>query len=128
MRVIAVALLIAGISATPAAAQYYGGGTAPSARSNPIWSKPAAEMPPPAYQPGVGRDLVEIENDIRDGRAAGQLTRREARALRRQGYGIARLEGRLRHAGLTASERAELETRAALLRDDVIAARTGSRD
>lgn len=71
--------------------------------------------PSPAL-PGVARELGQAERSIREGREHGQLSRREARQLRRESRQIAILEERYQRGGLSQSERAELETRIAVLR------------
>ena len=82
--------------------------------------------PPPAL-PGVARELGQADRNIRDGRDRGQLTRREAKALRRESRQIAVLERRYARGGLSESERAELESRDAPLRSATGAKRTGKR-
>lgn len=71
--------------------------------------------PSPAL-PGVARELGQADRNIREGRESGQLSRREARALRRESRQIAVLEERYQRGGLSQSERAELESRIAALR------------
>ncbi|HEY0622590.1 hypothetical protein [Sphingomonas sp.] len=82
--------------------------------------------PSPAL-PGVARELGQADRDIRAGRESGQLSRREARALRRESRQIGVLEARYRRGGLSASERAELESRIAALRSVTGARRSGHR-
>ena len=69
--------------------------------------------------PGLGRELRDIDRRIDRARRSGAITRREARQLRREAAGIAYLAGVYRHGGLTHSERVELRTRVAVLRDSV---------
>lgn len=71
--------------------------------------------PSPAL-PGVARELGQADRNIREARESGQLSRREAKALRRESRQIATLEERYRRGGLSESERAELESRIAALR------------
>ena len=71
--------------------------------------------PSPAL-PGVARELGQADHNIREGRESGQLSRREARALRRESRQIATLERRYARGGLSESERAELQSRIAALR------------
>lgn len=71
--------------------------------------------PSPAL-PGVARELGQVDRDIRQGRESGQLSRHEARQLRRESRQIAVLEQRYARGDLSESERAELETRIAVLR------------
>lgn len=80
--------------------------------------------PPPAL-PGVARDLDQAGRMIREGRDSGQLSRREAKALRREKRQIAVLEERYAHGGLSESERAELESRILALRSVTSAKRSG---
>ncbi|MBJ7439704.1 MAG: hypothetical protein JHD35_11855 [Sphingopyxis sp.] len=68
-------------------------------------------------QSTVGHDLRETRTRIRDGRNEGQLSRREARALRREAGQISTLADRYARDGLSDSERRELEMRAQVLRD-----------
>lgn len=79
--------------------------------------------PRPAL-PGVARDLDQAGRSIRAGRESGQLSRREARALRREKRQIAVLEERYARGGLSESERAELETRIRALRSVTSAKRS----
>ncbi|WP_145960900.1 hypothetical protein [Sphingosinithalassobacter portus] len=128
MRPIAFALFASACFAAPASAQIYSGAQVSRASAPPIWDNPHSEPAALRIETGVGADLLQIRSDIRDGRNSGQLSRREARELRRQGHAIAGMERRFRDGGLSAPELAELRTRVALLRDDLIAARSGSRD
>lgn len=107
-----IGLLLPG---SPAAAQIWDGG-----------GSTAREVPPPV--PGVRPLLAQTRADIRDGRRAGQLDRREARGLRRESRLIARLEDRYRAAGLSEGERAELRARADALHGLVVAHRSRPRN
>lgn len=71
--------------------------------------------PRPAL-PGIARELGQADRVIRAGRKSGQLSRREARALRRESRQIAVLEARYARGGLSETERAELQSRVAVLR------------
>ncbi len=71
--------------------------------------------PRPAL-PGISRELSQADRMIRAGRDSGQLSRREARALRRESRQIAALEARYANGGLSDSERTELQNRVAALR------------
>ncbi|APR51958.1 hypothetical protein CA223_07010 [Sphingomonas koreensis] len=82
--------------------------------------------PRPAL-PGVARELGQADRNIREGRESGQLSRREARQLRRESRQIAVLEERYARGGLSESERAELESRVAALRSVTGAKRSGKR-
>ena len=126
MRIFAVATVVVALSASPAAAQF--AGTAQRAPSGtPIWDHPVDSARLRPIEPGVRGDIAGIFGTIRDGRRSGQLTRREARQLRREGRVIESLEARYRRDGLSASELDELRTRVALLRDDITAKRTDAR-
>ena len=111
------AFLLAG----PAAAQFVG--------------RPVYEPVPPAgaYSgdsilpgPGIGRELRDVRRGIERARDTGELTRREARELRREARLIDRSADRFRQGGLSASERRELETRARVLRQNLAKARQTS--
>jgi len=65
----------------------------------------------------VGHDLRETRKRISNGRDSGQLSKREARALRREAGQISALADRYAHGGVSDSERRELEMRAQVLRD-----------
>lgn len=116
MRVFAAPFLtLALFAAAPAAAQSFGG-----------------YNPPPPPRPmrgdsGISGRLDQIGGDIRAGRRGGQLSRSEARGLRRERAMIGVLADRYAGDGLSDSEQAELQTRAELLHDDTIARRTGAK-
>ena len=107
--------LCAALSALPAVAQIRD----PSGGVR--WPAPCPALP------GVARDLEQADRSIRDGRESGQLSRREARQLRRESRQISVLEERYQRGGLSQSERAELETRIAALRSITGAKRGGKR-
>jgi hypothetical protein len=113
MRTLAIAASMAALWASPATAQ--------------IWGGTNMSAPTTSAQPLLYRDLGKADGDIRDGRNSGQLTRREARDLRRQERMIGVLEQRYASDGLSDPERAELATRLELLRNDTIARRSGRR-
>jgi hypothetical protein len=73
--------------------------------------------------PGLGRELRDIEGHIEDGRQSGQLSRTEARQLRRDARRLGFAGRRYGRDGLSASERSELQARALALRAAVNAAR-----
>lgn len=101
--------------AAPASAQIWGGPTmqGPSG-SSMTHDRSAAET-------------AKIRSDIRDGRDSGQLTRRQAKRLKREAWQIDTLEERYAAGGLSPSEEAELFARREALRSDVVAKRTGAR-
>jgi hypothetical protein len=69
--------------------------------------------------------LRDIDKRIDRARESGRLSGREARRLEREARAIGRLERRYGRDGLSPSERAELEARAAYLRDSVGKPRRG---
>ena len=75
--------------------------------------------------PGIGREVRDLEGRIESARDRGDLTRGEARRLEREANAIGRLARVYGRDGLSPSERAELENRAAYLRDSVGLARLG---
>ncbi len=72
-----------------------------------------------APQPAIGRQLDGIDDGIRAGRSSGQLSRREARALRRENGVIGSIASRYAENGLSQSEARELQTRTEVMRDIV---------
>ncbi len=72
-----------------------------------------------AAQPALGRQLDGIDDGIRAGRASGQLSRKEARALRRENGVIGSIGSRYAANGLSQSEARELQTRTEVMRDIV---------
>jgi hypothetical protein len=73
--------------------------------------------------PGLGRELRDIRGDIENARESGQLSRAEARQLRRDARRLGFAGRRYGRDGLSASERSELQARALALRAAVNAAR-----
>jgi hypothetical protein len=69
--------------------------------------------------PGIGREVRDLEGRIESARDRGDLTRGEARRLEREAHSIGRLARLYGRDGLSPSERAELENRAAYLRDSI---------
>lgn len=69
--------------------------------------------------PGLGKELRDIEGRIDRARDSGALSRGEARRLEREARAIGRLGRLYGRDGLSPSERAELENRAAYLRGAV---------
>ncbi len=106
-----IASAAAGLGAAPAAAQIVGRPDfGPVARANPF----LPDSRPPG--PSAAAEARDLRERIGAAREAGQLSRREARALDREARLIGRLSARYGRDGLSGSERAELETRAAALR------------
>lgn len=75
--------------------------------------------------PAVGKQLRDIDKSIDRARESGRLSGREARRLEREARAIGRLARMYGRDGLSPSERAELENRAAYLRDSVGKPRRG---
>jgi hypothetical protein len=113
---------LAALMTSPAAAQFVG--------------KPVYEpVPPPAPfigtsrspGPGVARELRDVRSRIERARDEGQLSKREARQLRREARLIGRLADRYAAGGLSPAERGELGTRAQVLRSRIVRAAGTSR-
>ena len=75
--------------------------------------------------PPLGKSLRDIDRGIERARDSGRLSPREARRLGREARAIGRLARVYGRDGFSPSERAELEARAAYLRDAVGRPRTG---
>ncbi|NYT39543.1 hypothetical protein HZY97_02145 [Sphingomonas sp. R-74633] len=103
------------LAAAPASAQTWGGPTMQGPSGSSMGHDQRAA------------ETAKIRSDIRDGRDSGQLTRREAKQLKREAYQIDTLEERYATGGLSPSEEAELFVRREALRNDVTAKRTGTR-
>jgi hypothetical protein len=69
--------------------------------------------------PGIGRELRDIRGRIDRGRETGDLSRRDARQLRREARLIGRLADRYGRDGLSPFERNELDIRTQALRSSV---------
>jgi hypothetical protein len=82
------------------------------------WGRPSA---PTALRtlPQMWREGGDLRDRIDDGRRAGQLSRSEARQLRREARQIGRLHSRYGADGLSSAEAAELQMRAAVLREQI---------
>lgn len=102
-------------AAVPASAQIWGGPTMQGPSGNAMSRDQSAA------------ETAKIRSDIRDGRDSGQLTRREAKRLKREAWQIDTLEARYAAGGLSPSEEAELFARREALRSDVVAKRSGAR-
>jgi hypothetical protein len=113
-------MLLATLIAAPAAAQF-----APTPRV------PRPSAPPPFIgsvgpaAPSSWRDTAETRERIRDGRDAGQLSRREARRLRHRSGAVDHVADFYAQDGVSASEARELQVRNQVLRDQVTATRSG---
>ena len=88
---------------------------------------PAPARALPGFRPvAISRDVAEIRSDIRDGRQDGQLSRKQAKELRREAGEINGLEDRYAQGGVTDSEAAELINRTEVLRAITNAKRSGT--
>ena len=121
--VVTAALLV---TAAPASAQIAGSmrglSGSPWIRGDILRAPPAD--PGLAQSVSVSREIGGIRSQIRDGRAAGQLSRDEARALRREGYRIEAIRARFAQGGYSAAEVAMLRSRTEALRSAVAAKRS----
>ena len=77
---------------------------------------PPIIRPTPGYGPSVPNIAPSVLSDIRDGRATGELTRGQAKQLRRELGEIETLEQRYAQNGLSDDERAEIGDRLEVLR------------
>lgn len=103
------------LAAAPASAQIWGGPT----MQGPSGSAMSRDR--------SAAETAKIRSDIQAGRDSGQLTRREAKQLKREAWQIDNLEERYAAGGLSPAEEAELFARREALRSDVIARRSGTR-
>lgn len=87
----------------------------------------ASPFLPDSHLPGppLGKALRDIEGRIDRARDSGRLSSREARQLDREARAVGRLARLYGQDGISPSERAELEARAAYLRDSVGRPRRG---
>ena len=92
-------------------------------------SAPAPRLGGIAYEPsrgpGYGRQAERARDRAEDGREAGQLSRREERALKREARQIERLSARYAHGGYSEGERRELQARIDYLNGRISARRSG---
>ena len=112
--VLSAAALLAGAAAAPAAAQIAGKrdyGPVPTA--SPLLAD--SRLP----GPGIGREVRDIEGRIERARDRGDLSRGEARRLEREARALGRLARLYGRDRLSRPEQAELENRAAYLRDSI---------
>jgi len=110
MRLILVPALFLGLPA--AAAAQFVAGPAPVPQPMPG----IADRGTLPSTPSLGHQLGEARERIKAGRARGELTKQEARALRRDAAMIETLADRYGADGLSESERRELDMRAEVLR------------
>lgn len=126
MRLLALALVpLAAAASTPAAAQFVGPvierGDAP-VRGDIVREQPGD--PTLRQWLGTERETRAIREDIENGREAGQLSRREARALRREGRQIGAASDRYAEGGYSYAETEMLRSRTEALRSAAIAKRS----
>jgi hypothetical protein len=128
MRMVAIgSLVLALVAATPASAQLtramrdYSGARVPIRGDIRM---PAPVNPTLGRRASVSREVGAIREQIDAGRAAGQLDRREARALRREGRRIEATSERYGRDGYSDAEIAMLRTRTEALRSATAAKRT----
>lgn len=94
-----------------------------------IWPGPTLKGPSGG---AMARDFrtgetAQMISNIQKGRQGNQLTRREARQLKREVRQVDVLEARYAEGGLSPSEEAELFVRREALRNDIAAKRSGQR-
>lgn len=107
----ALVVVAALCAAGPAGAQIVGRHDyGPAPRASPFLPDSSLPAPP------IGRDLRNVRERIGRLEDNGHLTRREARALRREAAWIGGLARRYGRDGLSDAERRELETRTQALR------------
>lgn len=78
-------------------------------------------------EPSMGRDLRRARDFIDQGREDGGLSKKEARALRREARQIDTLAERYGRDGLSGSEQRELDMRVQVLRAQTIAQRSSGK-
>lgn len=91
----------------------------------PFVGRPPATPRSVVIVPTIDRDLRQIGSEISDGREQGELSKRQARQLRREAGEIRMLQNRYRSGGLNNAEQKELRARAEMLRALTRAKRRG---
>ena len=127
MRVVAIgSLVLALVAAAPASAQIAGSmrglSGSPSIRGE--IRRPVPADPGLVRSVSVSREVRGIRNDIEAAREAGQLSRSDARALRREARRIEAMSGRFSSGGYTEAEVALLRGRTDALRSATVLKRT----
>jgi hypothetical protein len=129
MRVLAIGFAVLVVTAAPASAQIAGSmrglSGSPSLRGDIRLPEPAE--PRLVRSVSVGREVRGIRGDIEAGRRAGQLSRSEARALRREGHRIEAISERYGRDGYSYAEIMMLRSRTEALRSAVVAKRSDGR-
>ncbi|ALC11664.1 hypothetical protein LH20_06830 [Sphingopyxis sp. 113P3] len=110
MRLILVSALFLALPAAAAAQFVAGPGPLPQPMPGITDQGTLPTLPP------IDHEIGEARHRIKAGRARGELTKREARALRRDAAMIERLADRYGADGLSDSERRELDMRSEVLR------------
>lgn len=123
MRLLLIALLPLALPAA-AHAQFVPRSLPPSERTPGISDMGTL----PGGEPSLARELRKARDLIGDGRDKGELSKNEAKALRREARQIDVLADRYGRDGLSDAERRELETRVQLLRANTIAGRSDGQD
>jgi len=91
-----------------------------------IYGPPApAPRSVPSLNPGVGHEVRDVRSDIDKGRDQGQLSRSQAKHLKREAGEIRRLQERYGRDGLSDQEQAELFNRVEVLKALTNAKRIG---
>lgn len=116
----AAALLLFLLAAPAAAQNGWMPGPSPDRVPGPVGISAAPDT-------GIARERRDVEARIRAARGGGQITRVEARGLRREARANAALGSRLADDGLSLGERREIDARSAVLRDRVTARRSAGR-
>lgn len=128
MHVLAIGMFVVALTAAaPASAQLTRATRAFPAASAPIRGDirlPAPVNPTVERSVSVRREVSDIRDDIRTGRETGQLSRREARALRGQAGWIRRASTRFGRDGYSYAELSLLRSRIEALRSAVVAKRS----
>ena len=126
MRGLVVGMLIVAFGAVPASAQIAGSmrglSGSPSIRGDILREVPGD--PVLTQRVSISREVGDIRNQIREGRDAGQLSRSEARALRREGRRIEAVSDRYGRDGYSSAEVAMLRARTEALRSAMVAKRS----
>ena len=82
-----------------------------------IYGPPApAPRALPSYNPGVSRDVGRVRSGIEHGKDSGQLSRKQAKRLKREAGEIRLLQERYARDGLSDQEQAELRNRVEVLK------------
>jgi len=97
-----------------------------------VYGPPAPIPRMPGYGPSASSNVPpvagvvqQVLSDIQQGRDSGQLSRKEARELRKEAGLIGQMEERFARDGLSDDERAELQNRAEVVRAVTNAKRLG---